>query len=57
VHYSVYDERAVLIPTADGMALTSAKYVRPPYLFKLYLTLIVEGRTEAPESYVLDYHQ
>jgi hypothetical protein len=57
VHYSVYDERAVLIPTADGMALTSAKFVRPPYLFKLYLTLIVEGSTVPPESYVLDYHQ
>jgi hypothetical protein len=57
VHYSVYDERTILMPTADGMALTSTKFVRPPYLFKLYLTLIVEGRTEPPESYTIDYHQ
>jgi hypothetical protein len=57
VHYSVYDERTILTPTADGMALTSTKFVRPPYLFKLYLTLIVEGRPEPPESYTIDYHQ
>jgi hypothetical protein len=57
VHYSVFDERAVLTPTADGMALTSTKFVRPPYLFKLFLTLIVEDGTEPPESYTIDYHQ
>ena len=57
VHYSVYDERAVLNPSADGKALTSSKFVRPPYQFKLYLTLITEGSSDAPESYVLDFHQ
>jgi hypothetical protein len=57
VHYSVYDERAVLTPTADGMALTSTKFVRPPYLFKLYLTLVVEGSAEPPESYVIDFSE
>jgi hypothetical protein len=56
VHYSVDAEHTVLNPTADGMALTSTKFVRPPYVFKLYLTLIVEGSTEPPESYVIDYH-
>ncbi len=57
VHYTVFDERAVLTPTADGMALTSTKFVRPPYVFKLYLSLIVEGSTEPPEEYVIDFHQ
>jgi hypothetical protein len=57
VHYSIFDERAILTPTADGMALTSTKFVRPPYVFKLYLTLIVEDATEPPESYTIDYHQ
>jgi hypothetical protein len=57
VHYSVFDERTILTPAADGMALISTKFVRPPYLFKLYLTLIVEGSTEPPESYTIDYHQ
>jgi hypothetical protein len=57
VHYTVFDERTVLTPTADGMALTSTKFVRPPYVFKLYLTLIVEGSTEPPEEYIVDFHQ
>ena len=57
VHYSVYDERAVLTPTADKLALASAKFVRPPYQFKLYLTLLAEGSDTAPESYVIDFHQ
>jgi hypothetical protein len=57
VHYSVYDERAMLTPSSDGMALTSSKFIRPPYQFKLYLTLITDESSEAPESYVIDYHQ
>jgi len=57
VHYSVYDERAVLTPDADGTALTSPKYVRPPYAFKLYLSLFKEGNENAVESYVIDFHQ
>jgi hypothetical protein len=57
VHYTVYDERTVLNPSADGMALTSTKFVRPPYQFKLYLTLITEGSSEAPEDYVIDFSQ
>jgi hypothetical protein len=39
------------------MALISTKFVRPPYVFKLYLTLIVEDSAEPPESYVIDFHQ
>ena len=56
VHYTVFDEHAVLLPTADVMVLTSDKFVRPPYKFKLYLTLIVEGSAEPPENYVIDFH-
>ncbi|HUJ45180.1 MAG TPA: hypothetical protein VLW52_16415 [Opitutaceae bacterium] len=57
VHYKVYDERAVLNPTADGMALTSPPFVRPPYIFKLYLSLFVEGSEDAVENYVVDFRQ
>jgi len=57
VHYSVFDEHAVLTPAADSLSLTSTKFVRPPYVFKLYLTLIVDDSDQPPESYVIDYHQ
>lgn len=57
VHYTVYDQRTVLNPTPDGMALTSSTYIRPPYQFKLYLTLIVDGSSEAPETYAIDFRQ
>ena len=40
VNYKVGNERAVLNPTSDGMALISNHFVRPPYIFKLYLTLM-----------------
>ena len=55
VHYSVYDERAVLNPSPDGMSLTSGKFVRPPYQFKLYLTLITEGSDQPPEAHTIDF--
>ncbi len=57
VRYSVYDERTVLNPNADGTALTSPKYVRPPYSFKLYLNLIPQEEGKQVESYVIDFHQ
>lgn len=57
VRYKVFDERTVLNPDADGTALTSPKFVRPPYVFKLYLSLLVEGSDEAAESYVIDFRQ
>jgi hypothetical protein len=58
--YKVVDERAVLNPTPDGLALSSNKFVRPPYVFKLYLTLLsegVEGEGTAAETYVIDFRQ
>ncbi|HUL53802.1 MAG TPA: hypothetical protein VLT83_10385 [Opitutaceae bacterium] len=57
VRYKVFDERTVLNPTADGLALTSPEFVRPPYNFKLYLFLFVAGSDEAAEHYVVDFKQ
>ncbi|MDP3070590.1 MAG: hypothetical protein Q8N18_09890 [Opitutaceae bacterium] len=53
-------ERLLLTRTDDGMALTSPRIVRPPYLFKLYITLLpgaaegeaVEG---SGETHVIDF--
>ncbi len=58
--YKVGSERVVLNRTEDGLALTSPKNIRPPYLFKLYITLLksasegeaVEG---AGETHVIDF--
>ena len=57
VHYMPHDEFAVLSPSGDGTALTSPKYVRPPYAFKLYISLFKEGSESAVESYIIDFHQ
>lgn len=56
VHYSIYNEHAVLLPNDDGTALTSPKYVRPPYAFKLYLTLVPDDPDAKTEDYVIDFH-
>jgi hypothetical protein len=53
-------ERVVLTRTEDGKALASPRNIRPPYLFKLYVTLLkssVEGEGEdaAGETYVVDF--
>jgi hypothetical protein len=48
------DERAVLNPTEDGKALIGNRFVRPPYVFKLFLTLL--GPDDAVvESHVVDF--
>jgi len=51
VHYSVYDERTILTPTADGMAvgLTSTQSSSAAVLFNWYLNPDREGRPEPPE--------
>jgi len=56
-HHSIYDERAVLNLSPDRMALTSSKFVQPPYTFKLYLALIAEDDNAAVESHTVDVHQ
>jgi hypothetical protein len=57
VKYRLGDERTVLNPNGDGTALTSGTFVRPPLVFKLYLSLFVEDRNDAVESYVIDFRQ
>jgi len=51
------DNRMVLNP--DGAnSLVGVQFVRPPYIFKLYLTLVKgDGdAAEVVETYVVDYH-
>jgi len=48
------DLRAVLNPSADGLALLGNKPVRPPHLFKVFLTL-VDAEGAVLESHVLDF--
>jgi hypothetical protein len=56
VKYQPAPERAVLNPDG-GTALTSAKVVKPPYTFKLNITLIKgEGDDAATEFLSVDFH-
>src|SRR5262249_51909325 len=56
VKYQPTDERTVLNPGSDGFSLTSPKGIRAPHTFKLYVSLFAEGKDDAAESYVVDYH-
>ena len=55
VKYQPGDERTVLNPGSDGVSLTSARIVRAPHNFKVYLSLFVAGNDDPVESYVFDY--
>lgn len=52
-------ERVVLNLSADGKALTSPRTIRPPYVFKLFITLLQEAVESAEpvagESYTIDF--
>ena len=51
-------ERVVLNLSEDGMSLTSPKNIRPPYLFKLFITLLKDaaaGEDAAGETHVIDF--
>ncbi len=56
--YKVGKERVVLMAGEDGKSLSSPKTIRPPYNFKLYITLLKEA-TEAEdpvgETFVIDF--
>jgi len=52
-NYKIGDERRMLNPSGDGRTLTSPP-IRPPYNFKLFLTLLSE-EGQAVETYVLDF--
>ncbi len=58
VRYQPNDERAVLNPGGDGTSLTSAKIVKPPHTFKVFIGLFASEHDDAAvESYVVDYHE
>lgn len=56
--YKVGQERLVLNLDADGKSLSSPRIIRPPYNFKLFITLIKEATAkEEPvgETHVIDF--
>ncbi|MBI3885698.1 MAG: hypothetical protein HY302_08235 [Opitutae bacterium] len=55
--YKIGDERTVLNLSGDGKSLVGGKPVRPPYVFKLWLTLLKgEGDdAKAVENYTVDF--
>lgn len=56
--YKVGKERLLLGPGEDGKSLTSPKNIRPPYNFKLYITLLKdasEAEDPAGETFVIDF--
>ena len=56
--YKVGDERLIL--NREGNVLTNPKAIRPPYVFKLFITLIqdaAEGQAPVNETLVVDFRQ
>jgi hypothetical protein len=56
--YKVGQERIVLNPGPDGKSLSSPRAIRPPYHFKLFITLLKEAtEQEEPvaETHVIDF--
>lgn len=57
--YKQGSERVVLTLGADGKSLASAKTIRPPYAFKLFITLLKDAagseETAAGEVLVIDF--
>ena len=50
-------ESHLLEVSADGKALTSPKNVRPPYQFRLVLSLFAAGADAPFESHTVDFRQ
>lgn len=46
-----------VLESGDGKTLSSPKTVRPPYNFKLFMSLFVEGKEDPVESFVVDFRQ
>jgi len=55
VHYQPNEERIQLLPTDDPSVLASPYVIKGPLSFKLYITLLNEGKPDAAESYVVDF--
>jgi hypothetical protein len=54
VHYQPNDERTELVPTSDPAVFASSYPVKPPYSFKLHITLLA-GPKDDVETYVIDF--
>jgi hypothetical protein len=55
VHYQPNDERTELVPTGDPAVLASDYTVKPPYSFKLHITLLGSDPKDDVETYVIDF--
>lgn len=60
--YKVGKERAILTPGGGANSLTSEKNIKPPYNFKLFITLLRDGAADgaeepAGENHVVDFRQ
>jgi hypothetical protein len=58
--YKVGQERIILNPGGDPNSLTNPKPIRPPYTFKLFITLLkdsADGDNPVGESFVIDFRQ
>ena len=58
--YKVGEDRVVLTKNEDGKTLSSLKNIRPPYNFKLFITLLKDATDSAPsstESFTIDFRQ
>lgn len=54
------DDRVVLLPDGGGQVFTAGSPVKPPYNFRVFVTLVKEatdGQPAANESYVVDFRQ
>ncbi|MFI5355709.1 MAG: hypothetical protein ACHQ4G_00090 [Opitutales bacterium] len=57
VRYQPADMRTLLNVAGDGKSLTSGTFVRPPYNFQLFITLLGKEDTDKTESYSISFQQ
>ncbi|MEO6244968.1 MAG: hypothetical protein ABIQ12_06000 [Opitutaceae bacterium] len=56
--YKSGSDRVVLNLSGDGKSLSAPRDIRPPYVFKLFITLLkdaADGDDTAGETYVIDF--
>ncbi len=56
VTYKNSDEHVTLQLSSDGRTLFSPFNVRPPHTFRLFVSLFVDGKTDAVEAYTVQFH-
>ena len=52
----LYQDLSVLLPATDGVSLAGNRYVQPPRIFRVFLTLIGPG-DKVLETYAVDFHE